>query len=105
MSTWASAWARASSSTTGPQHVACGLPRFDVETWYGLFVPAATPPDIITRLHDASVQTLQNPALAGKLREQGFTIVGNSSEAFGTFVRSEVTRWGQLIRDANIKGE
>lgn len=81
------------------------LAGFDVETWYGLFAPSATPADIIGRIQQAAVQTLQDPPVRDKLAEQGFTIVGNASEDFTRFVRSETDRWGKLIADANIQAD
>lgn len=81
------------------------LAGFDVETWYGLFAPTGTPADIIGRIEDAAVRTLQDPPVRAKLAEQGFTIVGNSSEAFTGFVRDQTERWGKLIADANIQAD
>ncbi|WP_326543990.1 Bug family tripartite tricarboxylate transporter substrate binding protein [Pseudorhodoferax sp.] len=81
------------------------LPDFDVQTWYGLFAPSGTPADVVARLQAESSKALQSPDLSAKLLEQGYTLLGTGTAAFTQFVRTEVPRWGKIIRDANIRAE
>lgn len=82
-----------------------GMPEFEVETWYGLFAPTGTPAEALTRLQDESVKALKSPDLAGKLAEQGFTVVASDAASFQGFVKDEMPRWGKVVREANIRAD
>jgi tripartite-type tricarboxylate transporter receptor subunit TctC len=85
--------------------VAETLPGFDAPGWVGVMVPAGTPQPIVERLNREFNDALALPEIrqriAGMLLETG----GGSPEAFGAFIRSQSQRWGEVIRDANIKVE
>ena len=84
---------------------AAKLPDFEVLTWYGLFAPAGTPADVAKKLETEAIAALKSRELSGKLADQGFTVVGSTSQQFTAFMRSEVPRWGKLIKDANIRAD
>jgi tripartite-type tricarboxylate transporter receptor subunit TctC len=86
-----------------PTMAEAGLPDFEVSSWNGLFAPAKTPPEIIAILHDASVKALATPDLREKLLAQGAEPVGSSPAAFREYVRSEIEKWGQVIRMSGAK--
>jgi tripartite-type tricarboxylate transporter receptor subunit TctC len=85
--------------------VAETLPGFESLSWHGLFAPAATPPDIVARLNKEAVAALANPTVAARFKELGITPVGNSPEAFRSFIASETQRWGKVAKDAQIRIE
>ena len=84
---------------------AAKLPEFEVLTWYGLFAPAGTPADVAKKLETEAIAALKSRDLSGKLTDQGFTVVGSTQQQFSAFMKSEVPRWGKLIKDANIRAD
>jgi tripartite-type tricarboxylate transporter receptor subunit TctC len=88
-----------------PTTAEAGVPGYEASTWYGLLAPAQTPGAAVARLHQATVKILSDAALREKLADQGFEPVGNSPEEFGAYIKSEIAKWGKVIRDAGIKPE
>lgn len=86
-----------------PTVAEAGVPGYEAVQWYGLFAPAKTPKEIITKLHGAMVGVLQNPAIKDKLSTDGAEPVGNTPEEFARFLRSETEKWGKVVRTAGIK--
>lgn len=74
-----------------------GLSGFDINSWFGLFAPAHTPPDIIGRLNDAVAKTLKDPKVAQALKAQASEPVGNSAQAFVAFLEKEKQKTIGLI--------
>src|SRR5215467_11453057 len=82
-----------------------GVPGYEASTWYGLLAPAHSPDAAITRLHDGVVRILGERALREKLADQGFEPVGDSPQEFAAYIKSEIAKWGKVIRDAGIRPE
>ncbi|HEX2542748.1 MAG TPA: tripartite tricarboxylate transporter substrate binding protein [Caldimonas sp.] len=82
-----------------------GVPDFEVDSWYAMFVPAKTPKPVIEKLNKALNTVVQQPDIKEKLLAQGSEGVGGTPEALGKTVDDEIARWGKLVRDANIKPE
>jgi tripartite-type tricarboxylate transporter receptor subunit TctC len=81
-----------------------GVPGFDVSSWYALFAPAKTAPDIIRKASADTVAALAVPATRARLEDLGVVVIGSSPEGLGSHLRSEMEKWGPLIREAGIKG-
>jgi tripartite-type tricarboxylate transporter receptor subunit TctC len=85
-----------------------GLAGFHVSLWYGLWVPKGTPPDAITKLNAAVVETLADPAVKKRLDELGIEPSAQAQqtpEALRAFQKAEADRWWPIIKAANIKGQ
>ena len=82
-----------------------GVPAYEASTWYGVLAPAHTPSAVVARLHGAIAKILADAALHARLADQGFDPVGNSPEEFGAYIKSEILKWGKVIRDAGIRPE
>jgi tripartite-type tricarboxylate transporter receptor subunit TctC len=82
---------------------AAGIPDFEVDSWYAMFVPAGTPPAIVDKLQKAVAQVVQTPEVKQKLLEQGADAVGSTSAELDRVVKAELKKWEQLVRDAKIK--
>lgn len=82
-----------------------GVPDFEVDSWYAMFVPAKTPRPIIDKLNRALNTVLADPQIRDKLLAQGSEAVGGTPEALGKIVDYELRKWAKLARDANIKAE
>ncbi|MEI7530367.1 MAG: tripartite tricarboxylate transporter substrate binding protein [Betaproteobacteria bacterium] len=82
-----------------------GLVGVEAYGWNGLFVPAGTPKAVINKLQLAVSQVLSSKVIQDDAILQGYRTGGESSDEFATFVRAEVSKWGKVIKDANIKLE
>ena len=88
-----------------PTFAQAGVPGVDVVTWFGLFAPSGTPPEVVKKLNAAAVAALASETVRKSLATMGDEPVGNSAQEFSAFARSEHQRWVQIIRSAGIKIE
>jgi len=86
-----------------PTIAEAGVPGYEVVQWFGILAPAATPREIVTRLHSASVRALQDPQVKQRFLADGGETVGNSQEDFANIIRSDLAKWGKLVKQAGIK--
>ena len=83
-----------------------GVPGFSANAWWGLLVPAKTPPEIIKRLHEAFTRSLKDEGVQKSLvDEAGIVMELSSPEAFGKFIAEEVARWAKVVKDNKIAPE
>ncbi|MDB5798745.1 MAG: hypothetical protein JWP36_2647 [Paucimonas sp.] len=94
---------RAPLLPTLPTVAEAGVPGYEVNVWFGLQVPAGTPQPVVTKLNQEIVRILKEPDVVAKFREQGVEVVASTPAAFGQLVKSEVGKWNDVIRNANIK--
>lgn len=102
-------------ATTGPKRsplapelptmIEAGVPGFEMAAWYMVFAPRKTPADVIDRLNTAINKAITEPALVRQMSEMGVTFTGGTAAQADAFLKSEVLRWGQVIRSAGIKAE
>lgn len=81
-----------------------GVKGYEASTWYGLLAPARTPQTIINRLHGETVKILAGPTRQ-RLELQGFEPDGGTPTAFAAYIKSEITKWAKVIKDAGIPAE
>lgn len=96
---------RAPGAEDIPTIAEAGVPGYEAVQWYGVLAPAATPRDIITKLHAGVVRALQNPDVRQRLLNDGAEPVGSSPEEFAAYLRSETEKWAKVIKVAGIKPE
>jgi tripartite-type tricarboxylate transporter receptor subunit TctC len=85
-----------------------GLQGFDPRSlpfWYGMLVPAATPPDVVTRLNAETVKVLKDPQTVKTLRAARIFVIASTPEEFGAMMREGHAAWGRVIRETGVKGE
>lgn len=80
-----------------------GVKGFDVSLWYGLFAPAGTPPETITRFNTAINEALSDPQIIQRLNGQGLSLVGGPPDRLGEKTRSEIEMWRKVVREAGIE--
>ena len=80
-----------------------GLPGFEVIGWFALFAPAATPKPIIARLHKEVSAVLRTPETQQRFASQGLVPGGGTPEELGKFLRTELVKWGALIKELGIQ--
>ena len=82
-----------------------GLSSFEASTWFGIVAPAATPRDIVARLHAAIVKGVSDKEVTQRLLGQGMDTVLNTPEQFAERIKQDLPRWGKLLKTAGIKAE
>ncbi|MCD0502702.1 Bug family tripartite tricarboxylate transporter substrate binding protein [Bordetella petrii] len=82
---------------------AAGLKGFAVNAWWGIYVPAGTPPDIVARLNGDITAALDQPDTRKWVEDQGGTVGGGTQEDLRAHQAAETRRWSELIKKAGIK--
>jgi len=82
-----------------------GLAGFAVATWFGLLGPANMPADLVGRIQRDVARVLATPDVRNRLVDLGVDIVANSPEEFAAYLRSEISRYAKVIKDAGIKAD
>jgi tripartite-type tricarboxylate transporter receptor subunit TctC len=82
-----------------------GVPGYASEGWYGLYAPAGTPRETIDRLNAAANQAIRAETLQRQVVEEGMTIAGGPPAQLADYVRTEETRWREVVQRANITAE
>jgi len=85
-----------------PTMAEAGLKDFEVSGWYGVFAPARTPRPIVQRLNAEIVKLLDIPDVKGFLFNQGLEVSPSTPEQLAGQLRSDIARWGNVIRKAGI---
>jgi tripartite-type tricarboxylate transporter receptor subunit TctC len=93
---------RAPSLKNVPTTAELGYPQVEADNWYGMVAPIATPPAIVARLHQATVEALRDPGVQEKLSSQGLTLVGDTPDQFTAYIRSEIEKWGKVAKAAGL---
>jgi tripartite-type tricarboxylate transporter receptor subunit TctC len=86
-----------------PTLAEAGIKGSDVETWFGLTAPAATPREIVQRLNAEVRKALAAPDLQQRFAELSLSVTPSSPEELDALIRLEAVRWGEVIRRANIR--
>ena len=76
---------------------------FDASSWFGLFAPSGTPPDIVNRLQQETAKALQSPALKERLLSQGAIPGGQPPAEFARFIAAETKKWAQVVKVSGAK--
>jgi tripartite-type tricarboxylate transporter receptor subunit TctC len=88
-----------------PTMAEAGIKDQEADTFQGVFVPAGTPKPIVDVLYKELIKIVARPDVRAKFADLGFEPVGNTQEEFAAQIRSEIPKWGKVIKDANIKAE
>lgn len=88
-----------------PTMAEAGLADAQASGWNGLFVPAGTPRAVVQKLQTDIASVVQAPAFKAEALDLGYELGGGSAEDFSAYIKSEVNRWGRVIKDANIKAQ
>ncbi|MDB5843439.1 MAG: tricarboxylate-binding receptor [Polaromonas sp.] len=95
--------ARAKSLPNVPTMKELGHANFVVENWYGIFVPAKTPPQQVERLNRELISVMKSPQVAKSLAEMGSRDVAGTPEQFAQFIASELPYWASLVKRSGAK--
>jgi tripartite-type tricarboxylate transporter receptor subunit TctC len=95
---------RASMAPQIPTIAESGVPGYAVTSWYALFMHAKTSTDILKKVHSDVVAALAHPMLKQKIEESA-TVTPSTPVELADHLKSELAKWGPIIRAANIKRE
>jgi tripartite-type tricarboxylate transporter receptor subunit TctC len=80
-----------------------GLKGFETGSWFGMAVPAATPRDIVAKLHAEATRSIAAPDLRKRMSAEGAEFVGDTPEEFTAFFKSEMAKWGKAVKASGAK--
>ena len=82
-----------------------GLPGFDINTWFGIFVPANTPREVVERLHAQFTRALALPDVKERMLALGAEPVGSRPDEFAAYIRAEGEKYARLIKASGAKAD
>jgi tripartite-type tricarboxylate transporter receptor subunit TctC len=82
-----------------------GVPGYVASDWWGILAPAGTPQAIVDKLHSAIEDVLQSADTKKYMDQQGATPLLMGSAEFGTYIQSEIAKWGPVVQKAGMKAE
>jgi tripartite-type tricarboxylate transporter receptor subunit TctC len=77
--------------------------EYEVNVWFGLLATAGTPPEVVAKLSAETVRVLNLPEVKERFRSLGVEVIGSGPEQFAQHLKSEIAKWGAVVRDAKIK--
>jgi tripartite-type tricarboxylate transporter receptor subunit TctC len=88
-----------------PTIAEAGVPGFEVRNWYGVFAPAGTSREVITRLNTELVKILSAPDVKAKLLESGIEATYSTPEHFAAYIRAETARWAKVVKASGARAD
>jgi tripartite-type tricarboxylate transporter receptor subunit TctC len=82
-----------------------GVKGFEAVAWFGMVAPPGTPKEVINKLNTEVVKALNTPELRQRLTDGGSEVIGNSPEEADKFLKSEIVKWGKVVKAAKITAE
>ena len=82
-----------------------GLRGFDVSTWFGIFAPAGTPPEIVAKLNGEVARILHTPEMKERLALLGAEPIGNKPDEFAAFIKAEIPKYAKVIQASGAKAD
>jgi tripartite-type tricarboxylate transporter receptor subunit TctC len=82
-----------------------GFPGVEADLWYGMLAPAATPREIVVRVHDDMTKALALSEVKAALAAQGMEVAPSSPEEMAALMRRDAARWAAVVKQAGIKAE
>jgi tripartite-type tricarboxylate transporter receptor subunit TctC len=80
-------------------------PGFEVVTWYGIVAPAKTPRSLVLKLNGQIARAVASPDLIARFSGLGLDPHPGTPEEMGAYLKSEIAKWGKVIREAGVKAE
>jgi tripartite-type tricarboxylate transporter receptor subunit TctC len=88
-----------------PTVAGSGLPGYAVESWYGLYAPAGTPPQVIARLNGGIKKAVRTELFQKRSQDEGLIISAGAPEELDAYVRAEIERWKKIVSENKITAE
>jgi tripartite-type tricarboxylate transporter receptor subunit TctC len=97
--------ARSPTMPDVPTVAESGVPGYDLTNWFGLVLPAATPGQVSKKISDDVIKVLALQDVRDKFSAMGATVVGDSPQEFGAYMRDESAKWANVIKVAGIQAQ
>ena len=81
------------------------LPGYAADFWFGMWAPAGTPAEIISRVNQAIVTILKQPEVLERLRTDGYDPVGSTPQEFARIITRDIATWSKVVKAGNIKAD
>ena len=88
-----------------PTIAEAGVPGYEIDVWYGVFVPKKTPQRIVEMLNQNIVKTMNDATVIASLSAQGMEARSSTPTELAQRIQSETVKWAKLVKEAGIKGE
>ena len=82
-----------------------GVPGFDATQWYGVVAPAGTPKDVVAKLNAEIRKIMQSKEMLDRLNTEGAISAAGTPEQFDAYIKSEIARWGAVVKAAGMKAD
>jgi tripartite-type tricarboxylate transporter receptor subunit TctC len=82
--------------------IAESVPGYKLDSWYGLYAPAGTPPQVIARLNEAATKAAQAEAFKSKVQQEGLLVTPGTPQDLENYVKAEQKRWADVVASSNI---
>ncbi len=82
-----------------------GFKGFETGSWFGVHVSAATPRDIVTKLHAETLRAINQPDIRNRMQPEGAEFIGDTLEQFAAYIRGEIEKWGRAVKVSGAKAE
>ncbi len=79
-----------------------GFPGFEAVSWFALFAPLGTPAPVVAKVRQEALKVLAQPDMKAKFGQMGLDTVGNSPDELAGIIKSDITKWAKVIKEANI---
>jgi tripartite-type tricarboxylate transporter receptor subunit TctC len=86
-----------------PTVAQAGVPGYEANAWFGLFVPTGTPAEAVEKINGEVNRALKLPAMRDRLLALGCEPAGGTSQQYGTFFRAEIDKWAKVVRSAGAR--
>jgi tripartite-type tricarboxylate transporter receptor subunit TctC len=88
-----------------PTVAEAGLPGYSITSWFGLYAPSGTSPQIIERLNQEANRALATAQIRRRLTDQGIEPAGGTPDQFADFMHAELVKWGKIVRESGARVE
>ncbi|HEX6004646.1 MAG TPA: tripartite tricarboxylate transporter substrate binding protein [Burkholderiales bacterium] len=94
---------RSQSAPDVPTIAESGVPGYEFVSWNGVHVPAGTPKSIVTKIQADLVKVVALPDVRARMASLGMEVAGSTPEELGALVKSDITKWGKVIKEAGVR--
>jgi len=94
---------QASPAFKGIPAIADTVPGYQVESWYGIYAPAGTPPEVIAKIGAAAAVAARGPDFSKKIEPEGLAVTASTPAELDAYVKAEEVRWKKIVQENNIK--
>ena len=96
---------RSPSAPDLPTMVEAGVNGFEVTAWFGVMAPGGTPPAIVQKISTDVARLVATPEIQKRMLDDASEPVGSNPENYAAFIRTEIAKWSEVVRLANMKPE